>query len=374
VAGHQIDLAQGGTVKPALPDTTAIREQRDKILASKSFEKSERLKRFLYFVIEYSLEGRAQELKEYLIATEVFDRRSTFDPRLHSIVRVEARKLRSKLEEYYESEGASDTLLIELPRGGYAPVFRPREAVGTTVPASRSALHRLVVVACTAVAVAAVTVAAWSFWPVRRPARAVARMVVPLTTPGDRVASDFVPAVALSPDGTRLVFVARHEGHARLFLRSIDQFDPVAIEGTGGAAGPFFSPDGQWVGFFADSKLKKVSVTGGAPVTLCDAPNGRGGSWAPDNTIVFTPASAPGIGLSRVPASGGVPGVITTPDHQRGEIAHRWPEVLPGGSVLFTIWAGPTPTNGGSACCPPKPVSTKCCLRREPMPVMRRGF
>src|SRR5262245_27824963 len=81
MSDRRLDFAQCGPLKPPVPDATAVREQRDKILARKSFEKSERLKRFLHFVIEYSLKGRAQELKEYLIGTEVFDRKTTFDPR-----------------------------------------------------------------------------------------------------------------------------------------------------------------------------------------------------------------------------------------------------------------------------------------------------
>ena len=346
-----LDPQQDGSIETSLPDTAAIREQRDRILASASFQKSERLKHFLHFVVEYSLEGRAHELKEYLIGTEVFARKDTFDPALHSIVRVEARKLRSKLEEYYGSDGAGDTLRIELPRGGYAPVFRAREPVGARRPVPRTVSHRSMAAALE-VATVAVAFAAWSLWPAARPG-AVTRMVITPAS-GDQVAYDFQPAVALSPDGTRLVFAARHDGQTRLFLRTMDQFDSVAIAGTEGAAGPFFSPDGRWVGFFADNKLKKVSLDGGVPVSLCDAPNGRGGNWASDDTIVFTPASSPGLGLSRIPASGGVPRVVTTPDHQRGEIAHRWPEVLPGGGVLFTIWTGPGSDDWSIGVLPPK--------------------
>jgi TolB-like protein len=107
-------------------DARAVREQLERILANSEFAQSERMCRFLRLAVEYSLENRACELKEYLIGVEVFDRPS-FDPRLDPIVRVEARRLRSKLDKYYEGEGSKDEILIGLPKGGYAAVFGSRE-------------------------------------------------------------------------------------------------------------------------------------------------------------------------------------------------------------------------------------------------------
>ncbi len=97
----------------------------------------------------------------------------------------------------------------------------------------------------------------------------------------------------LSPDGTTVAFVARQAGQAgqagqtRLFLRRLDQLQADPLAGTEGATSPFFSPDGQWVAFFAGGTLKKVSVTGGAAVALCDAPGAGGGTWTDDDTILF---------------------------------------------------------------------------------------
>lgn len=144
------------------------------------------------------------------------------------------------------------------------------------------------------------------------------------------------PAVALSPDGMRVVYAAKRGARTQLFLRTMDRFEPAPLAGTEDGTGPFFSPDGQWVGFFARGKLKKISLTGGVPLGLCDAPESRGASWAPDDTIVFTPAQA--SGLWQISASGGMPQPLTTPELGSGEVTHRWPEVLPGGkAVLFTI-------------------------------------
>ena len=121
----------------------------------------------------------------------------------------------------------------------------------------------------------------------------------------------------------------------RLYLRSLDTFEMVPLAGTDDASNPFFSPDGRWLGFFADSKLKKVSVDGGAPVALADARTPRGEAWLADDSILITPNN--NVGLSRVPVIGGAPQPFST--LATGEMSHRWPRALEGGAaVLFTVW------------------------------------
>ena len=107
----------------------SIRSCLDRILGSSQFVRSERMIRFLRFAVEELLAGRAGRLKEYAIGVEVFDRGDSFDPRVDPIVRVEARRLRAKLREYYEHEGRLESLRIDLPRGGYVPRVAPVEAV-----------------------------------------------------------------------------------------------------------------------------------------------------------------------------------------------------------------------------------------------------
>ncbi|PYV40297.1 MAG: hypothetical protein DMG09_07115, partial [Acidobacteria bacterium] len=148
------------------------------------------------------------------------------------------------------------------------------------------------------------------------------------------------PVVALSPDGSRLVYVANRAGAQQLYVRPIDRLEATPIPGTEGAESPFFSPDGQSLGFFAEGKLKKVSLSGGAALTLCSAAAIRGASWGPDDNIILTP-SVGVSGLFRVSAAGGTPKPLAIPDRKKGEISHRWPQILPGGkAVLFTNWSG----------------------------------
>ena len=143
------------------------------------------------------------------------------------------------------------------------------------------------------------------------------------------------PAAILSPDGTTLVFSARRDNQTRLFIRKLDELQATPLAGTEGGAYPFFSPNGQWIAFFAGTKLKKVSVAGGAPVNLCNLISGRGGTWLDDDTIIFSPSGGSNGPLLRVPAGGGTPTPFGT--LSEGATTQRWPQVLPGGkTVLYT--------------------------------------
>ena len=113
-------------VVPAADDRQAVQQQLARVLASRTFHPAERLKRFLAFIVSEALDGRADTLKEYVIAVQVFGKEDAFDPRTDPLVRVQARRLRARLERYYQEEGAGDALLIALPKGGYGPIIRPR--------------------------------------------------------------------------------------------------------------------------------------------------------------------------------------------------------------------------------------------------------
>jgi eukaryotic-like serine/threonine-protein kinase len=152
----------------------------------------------------------------------------------------------------------------------------------------------------------------------------------------ERIASTELGTLAMHPDGRSIVYVATRGVSTMLMLRTFDGAATKPLPGTSGAVSPFFSADGKWIAYFADGKLKKIPIAGGTPVTICDAPDGLGGSWSSSNTIVF--ASATGSSLQKVSADGGAPARATELDVSRGEFSHRWPEFLPDGdTVLFTV-------------------------------------
>ena len=152
------------------------------------------------------------------------------------------------------------------------------------------------------------------------------------------------PAFAVFPDGARLGSAACGQSGCRLYLRALDRIDSTEIEGTDDAAAPFFSPDGRWIGFFGAGKLKKVALSGGAPVVLADAPQTYGAAWLPDHAIAF--ADSRFGGLKRVHDGGGTPAPLTEPGP--GEIGHAWPAVAPGGrGILFSVATSPLEQTAG---------------------------
>jgi serine/threonine protein kinase/Tol biopolymer transport system component len=147
---------------------------------------------------------------------------------------------------------------------------------------------------------------------------------------------------ALSPDGRQIVFVAAAEGGSKLWLRSLDQTDARPLAGTEGASAPFWRPDGQALGFFADAKLKRIDLSGGAPQVLADASVARGGTWNRDGVIVFastTVAASGASGLMQVAATGGAATALTR--LARGQLSHYWPQFLPDDRRFLFFTVGP---------------------------------
>jgi serine/threonine-protein kinase len=177
----------------------------------------------------------------------------------------------------------------------------------------------------------------WIIKPNSAPSLPVARSTIPLPQ-GDQFSNAGVHLVALSADGSQLAYTANQ----RVYLRRMDQLEATPLRGTEGdgpaaGRGPFFSPDGQWIGFWQQGQLKKVSITGGAPLVLCAAENPFGARWLTDNTILYGQAA----GIWRVSSEGG------TPEHlvkvEAGYLAAS-PQMLPGGrAILFTLVRFPDP-------------------------------
>ena len=151
---------------------------------------------------------------------------------------------------------------------------------------------------------------------------------------------------ALSPDGRRVVFLVNTTGGFALAVRSFDAGEAQVLPGTEGGLFPFWSPDSRFIGFRAPGKLMKIDVTGGPPVTLCDAADGIGGTWNSDGTIVFAPSLT--SGLFRVSAAGGAPAPVTTLDAAKKEQGHRGPWFLPDGRRFLYVATPPTTVYVGS--------------------------
>jgi serine/threonine-protein kinase len=146
--------------------------------------------------------------------------------------------------------------------------------------------------------------------------------------------------VAISPQGDQVAFVGFENEEEFIYQRSLNRSEAIQIKGTEGGYQPFFSPDGNWLGFFADDKLKKVKLDGGAVEVLCEATNPFGAGWYPDGTIIFN--NLPWEGLWRVPESGGIPERLTLPDYENYDNAHMRPSsLLPDGkNLIFSVWHG----------------------------------
>jgi Tol biopolymer transport system component len=204
---------------------------------------------------------------------------------------------------------------------------------GATQAAPSSTSKLLLAVGAVAAALAIIAIVmAWGWWRATRPIEQSLRPLVRLDVDlGPDVSLDSAVGAdeIISSDGTRIVYVSL----SRLFTRRLDQANATELAGTQGAFMPFFSPDGQWVAFFTQGKLQKISVEGGSAITLCDATNARGGSWGEDGNIIAALNTT--SGLSRIPSAGGPPTPVT--DLQNGEQTHRWPQILPRGqAVLFS--------------------------------------
>jgi Tol biopolymer transport system component len=234
-----------------------------------------------------------------------------------------------------------------------AALFVLRHQSGNTTPATRpasSSSRRTWWVAAVAIAVA-LAVAAFAFRTYNPGRLELAPVTFTIAPPEDasfggpaRGGSGTATQLAVSPDGRHIVFVARTNPAYQIWLRPVATLAATPIPGTDGGTFPFWSPDSRSIGFFADGKLKTVHIDGGPPIVLADASASSGGSWSPDNVILFAPGTAK-PGLWRVSSAGGVLTQATSLDKTAGEDAHRWPHFLPDGRHFFY-----TAITG--ACCP----------------------
>ena len=301
-------------------DPERVRAQLDRILASAAFANAERASSFLRFVVVRALAGRAGEIKESVIAVEALGRSPSFDSKSDPIVRVEARRLRDRLESFYRREGADDPVLISLPKGGYVPEFSERPPAATLPPN-----HRASAMSYAGWVLAAMTALALAWVSFRKAPDATAAFRLSILPPENTSFESF----AVSPDGRTVAFTADWKGSPVLWVRPIGSLDAKPLSGTESASQPFWSPDGHSIAFFTSSKLKTIGIDGGPAREIADIVVGRGGTWSRDGVILFNPK--PGGVLYQVSANGGVPRPATSLDASRAEVSHGLPQFLPDG-------------------------------------------
>jgi hypothetical protein len=280
-------------------DSIRVRAQLNRILRSPTFTDAGRASGFLRFIVELALDGRTNEIKESVIAVEVLGRSASFDSKTDPIVRVEAGRLRDRLQEYYNGHGSDDDLLITLPRGGYLPAFSERQPAAAL---SGSDVLRLSVLA-----------------------------------PENSVFDSFV----ISPDARRIAFTAYGKGKLMLWVRELGSVDAKLLPGTENAAAPFWSPDGRWIAFFTPSKLKVIPASGGPSRDVADVILGRGGAWNREGIIIFCPR--PVGPLHRIRVAEGTPQPVTSLDTARGEVFHGFPQFLSDGHHFLYFAASHRP-------------------------------
>src|SRR5687768_3515544 len=344
----------------ALVTRESVLEQLDRVLGSTAFRGAERSTALLRYVVGRALEGDTDRLKEYTLGVEALGRGEGFDPRTDPIVRAEASRLRTRLERYYGSEGQHDPFEIVLPKGTYVPRFVVRTGHATSNSAVsgdgaiasaanagagmraadvRTGIPRtLAWLAAVMTVLGVFAVGLWLGGRASSVPQPFQQFDLDLASDG-ALGSEVGNDIAISRDGTRLAFVSvGRDGLPRLYTRLLSEGAATQLPGTESVRGPFFSPDGRWIGFWSAGKLKKIAVDGGSAVTLCDATDLLGASWSEDGSIMAT-LNSTGT-LWRVSAAGGTPTRVV--DLSAEGISPRWAQVLPGGThVLFTAVRGP---------------------------------
>jgi len=306
-----------------------VRDELSRVLASSAFQDADRAKSFLSFIVTTTLDGRGSEIKESVIAVEALGRSTSFDPKADPIVRVEAGRLRQRLKTYYHLEGATDPVLITLPKGTYVPEFYEQEVPNLPPAASRRPAWVWTLLAGL---VAGLSISGMVFLAFRGvpPEMPTLRLSL-IPPPGSTIETSRV-----SPNGRMIAFTAFQQNRTMLWIRSLDSPEARLIPGTETATQVFWSPDSRSVGFFSTDRLLRVEVAGGPPQEICPVtiPMG-GGSWGRNGTIVFS-ARPVGV-LYQVPATGGAPKPATLLDNKRAEFTHRFPEFLPDGRHFLYV-------------------------------------
>jgi Tol biopolymer transport system component len=326
--------------------TAKVRNELESVISSAAFSGSKRCQDFLRLIVDRRLAGDLDSLRERMIGAKMFGRNVDYDTSNDAVVRVRATEVRKRLAQYYSENGRNPAVRLELPSGSYVPEFhwQSPESLQKAVTAagteqaigSRSRpVHRTVILAGGIALVCALAFVSW-YSRGRKP-QPINPVRLSLGLPeGVNLQWSWHPLEhnALSPDGRTLAFVATNSSvQSALWVRSLDSSEAQQLDQTEGALLPFWSPDSQFIGFWAKGKLMKVRLTGGTPEVIYSVPEIAQGAWGPDGTILFARAVHSPIfriapdGKSVTPVNSLLP----------GQVSQMWVQVLPDGKHFIYL-------------------------------------
>jgi eukaryotic-like serine/threonine-protein kinase len=329
----KISAAQAASVRSAL----------GLVISSDAFAGSKQCQDFLRLVVERALAGELDTLSERMIGVELFGRPADYDTSNDDVVRVRAAEVRKRLAQYYK-EATSTHVDIVFPPGSYLPEFhwpsRMRaedEAVTSEPPVGVAPRARRTAALVISASLVIVSLALIVWFQHRPKPQSINTVRLTLGLPeGVTLHRNWHPFehIALSPDGQTLVFAATDaSGQNFLWIRALNSSEAQQIEQTDGALLPFWSPDSQFIGFWAGGKLKKVRRSGGIPETIYNVPEIAQGAWGPDGTILF--ARAVNSPILRISPTGGAATPVTS--LLPGEVSQMWVQFLPDGKHFIYL-------------------------------------
>jgi eukaryotic-like serine/threonine-protein kinase len=338
--GHQFERSD----KLSAEQADTIRRALESVLSSDAFAGSKRCQDFLRLVVERALSGELDDLTERMIGVEIFGRPADYDTANDAVVRVRATEVRKRLAQYYSVVPPTAVVSIELPPGSCVPEFHwfsqstvEEESLTvappvTVVPRWRRAKALLIVALLVAVSVPFI------IWLQRRPQPQSPNAVrLSLGLPeGVTLHRNWHPfeQIALSPDGQMLAFAATDaSGQSSLWVRPLSSSEAQRIDQTAGALLPFWSPDSQFIGFWAGAKLKKVQRSGGVPEVIYSVPEIAQGAWGPDGSILF--AKAVNSPIFRISPTDGTVTPVTS--LLSGQVSQMWVQFLPDGKHFIYL-------------------------------------
>jgi len=328
--------------KISAEQAASVRSALESVISSDAFAGSKQCQDFLRLVVERAVAGEVKTLSESMIGTELFGRPAGYDTSNDGVVRVRAAEVQKRLAQFYKKAEVNQ-VRIELPPGSYVPEFHwssPTrvEDQGVTITPSRPfspQWRRKAALIAVLVLVAAIL--GFVVWFQLRP-RTASMNAVRLSfglPEGVTLHRNWHPFehIALSPDGQTLAFAATDaSGQSSLWIRPLDSSVAQHIDRTEGALLPFWSPDSQFIGFWASGQLRKVRASGGVTEAIYSVPEIAQGAWGTDGTILF--ARAVNSPILRVAAGGGATPVTSL---RPGEVSQMWVQFLPDGKHFIYL-------------------------------------